>query len=119
MAMGSAKRNNRQMVAYLIGDPSEQTFRCLMRKIPIEYLKNKSYSHYRKSYKTLCSKGNHEQVGKESGQTNHIERYWATPRAGITRYVRKSLSFSAKLKYHHLVTKLCIIDYNQNCINTF
>ncbi len=66
-----------------------------------------------------CSKLNHEQVGKQSGQTNHIERYWATLRARINRYVRKSLSFSRKLKYHHLVTKLFTIDYNLNCINTF
>lgn len=112
-------RHNRQIVAYVIGDRSEQTFRRLIRKIPIEYLKNKSYSDYWKSYKILLSKGNHQQVGKESGQTNHIERWNATLRARISRYVRKSLSFSRKLKYHHLVTKLFIIDYNQNCINTF
>ena len=28
-----------------------------------------------KSYAILKAKGNHQQVGKESGQTNHIERY--------------------------------------------
>ena len=34
-----------------------------------------------KSHAKLKAKGNHEQVGKENGQTNHIERYWATLRA--------------------------------------
>ena len=111
-------RNTRQIVAYVIGDRSEITFRRLIRKIPIEYLKCQSFSDYWKSYAILKAKGNHQQVGKESGQTNHIERYWATLRARITRYVRKSLSFSRKLKYHHLVTKLFIIDYNQNCAST-
>ena len=111
-------RNTRQIVAYVIGDRSEITFRRLLRKIPIEYLKSQSYSDYWKSYTILKAKGNHQQVGKDSGQTNHIERYWATLRARITRYVRKSLSFSRKLRYHHLVTKLFIIDYNQNCSST-
>jgi insertion element IS1 protein InsB len=111
-------RKTRQVVAYVIGDRSEKTFRRLIRKIPIEYLKSKSFSDYWKSYAILKAKGNHQQVGKESGQTNHIERYWATLRARITRYVRKSLSFSRNLRYHHLVTKLFIVDYNQNCSST-
>jgi IS1 family transposase len=59
-------------------------------------------------------------VEKQIAAANrHIERYWATLRARITRYVRKSLSFSRKLKYHHLVTKLFMVNYNQECINTF
>ena len=111
-------RKTRQIVAYVIGDRSEQTFKRLIRKIPIEYLKCQSYSDYWKSYAILKAKGNHKQVGKESGQTNHIERYWATLRARITRYVRKSLSFSRSLRYHHLVTKMFMVDYNQNCLST-
>ena len=109
----------RQIVGYVIGDRSEATFKRLLRKIPSDYLRLKSYSDYWKSYKILCSKGNHRQVGKGSGKTNHIERYWATLRARMSRYVRKSLSFSRKLRYHHLVTKLFILNYNQECINTF
>jgi hypothetical protein len=49
-------RATRQIVAYVIGDRSEQTFRRLIRKVPIEYLKNRSYSDYWKSYGILCSK---------------------------------------------------------------
>jgi insertion element IS1 protein InsB len=112
-------KETRQIVAYVIGDRSEATFRRLVRKIPLTYLWCRSYSDYWKSYGILCSKGNHEQVGKETGKTNHIERYWATLRARMSRYVRKSLSFSRKLKYHHLVTKLFVCNYNQECINTF
>ena len=58
-------KRTRQIVGYVIGDRSELTFRRLLRKIPIEYLRCKSYSDYWKSYKILCSKGNHRQVGKE------------------------------------------------------
>lgn len=71
-----------------------------------------------KSYGILLSKGNHSMVGKETGETNHIERYWATLRARVSRYVRKSLSFSRKLRYHHLITKLFIMDYNVQCLST-
>ncbi|MCY7356223.1 MAG: IS1 family transposase [Rudanella sp.] len=112
-------KETRQIVAYVIGDRSEKTFRRLVRKIPLAYLRCQSFSNHWKSYRLLCSKGNHEQVGKETGKTNHIERYWATLRARLSRYVRKSLSFSRKLKYHHLVTKLFVCNYNQECINTF
>ncbi len=110
-------RSTRQIVGYVIGDRSENTFRRLVRKIPIAYLKGRSFSDYWKSYRMLLGKGNHTQVGKESGETNHIERWNATLRARITRYVRKSLSFSRNLKYHHLVTKLFIVHYNQDCLN--
>jgi insertion element IS1 protein InsB len=117
-------RRTRQIVAYVIGDRRETTFRRLLCKIPLDYLQCPSFSDYWKSYRMLFSKGNHRQVGKESGETNHIEPHrrtgWnATLRARVTRYVRKSLSFSRKLKYHHLVTKLFIVHYNQECIHTF
>jgi IS1 family transposase len=85
-------RKSRQIVAYVVGDRSEKTFRRLIRKIPLEYLRLESYSDYWKSYAILKAKNNHAQVGKESGQTNHIERYWATLPTRISRYVRKSLS---------------------------
>jgi len=111
-------RNTRQIVAYVIGDRSEKTFQRLIRKIPIEWLKIQSYSDAWKSYSCLLSKGNHRMVGKETGQTNHIERYWASLRARVSRYVRKSLSFSRKLRYHHLLTKFFMMDYNAQCLST-
>ena len=111
-------RHTRQVVAYVIGDRSEKTFKRLLRKIPIEWLKRQSYSDAWKSYALLLSKRNHSIIGKETGETNHIERFWATLRARISRYVRKSLSFSRKLRYHHLITKLFILDYNVQCLST-
>jgi insertion element IS1 protein InsB len=94
-------RKTRQVVAYVIGDRSEKTFLRLLRKIPLEYLRLKSYSDYWQSYNILKSKKNHTLVGKDSGETNHIERFWATLRNRVNRYVRKSLSFSRSLKYMH------------------
>jgi len=107
-------RTNRQVVAYVIGDRSNQTMKRLIRKIPIEYLACQSYSDLWKSYRILKSKGNHKMVTKESGQTNHIERWNCTLRQRVSRYVRKSLAFSKTDKFHHLMTKFFIFNYNLN-----
>jgi len=111
-------RSNRQVVAFVIGDRSTQTFKRLIRKIPMEYLVCQSYSDLWKSYRILQAKGNHKLVTKDTGQTNHIERWNCTLRQRVSRYVRKSLAFSKIDKFHHLMTKLFIYEYNLNVINT-
>jgi insertion element IS1 protein InsB len=42
----------------------------------------------------------HVAVGKDSGQTNHIERFNGTMRARISRLVRASYAFSKKIENH-------------------
>jgi len=42
----------------------------------------------------------HQPVGKDSGKTNHIERFNNTLRQRVSRIVRKTLSFSKKLENH-------------------
>ena len=122
-------QNTRQIVAYVIGDRIELTFKRLIRKIPLEYLKCQSCSDYWKSYAILRAKGNHRSgdpqikwvktVNRLIAEANrHIERYLATLRVRITRYVRKSLSFSRNLKYYPLVIKIFMVDHNQNCLST-
>ena len=39
-------------------------------------------------------------IGKETGRTNHIERFKNTLRQQVGRLVRKSLSFSKKFQNH-------------------
>jgi hypothetical protein len=63
-------------------------------------------------------KGNHRQVGKGSGKTSPIERYWATLRARITRYVSVKASLSHE-NSNTITSKLFTVNYNQKCINTF
>ena len=111
-------RSNRQIVAYVIGDRSNRTMKRLTGKIPLDYLKCCSYSDLWKSYRVLLSKGNHQMVDKQSGETAHIERWNCTLRQRLSRYVRRSLAFSKLDKFHHLMTKLFIFKYNLNVINT-
>lgn len=46
MALGGLSRNTRQIVAYVMGDRSQRTFRRLIRKTPKQYLKCHSFSDY-------------------------------------------------------------------------
>ncbi|MCB9419072.1 MAG: hypothetical protein H6667_04675 [Ardenticatenaceae bacterium] len=41
-----------------------------------------------------------------------MERWNNTSRQRISRYVRKTLSFSQTDKFHHLITKRYIYEYN-------
>ncbi|MDF5738566.1 IS1 family transposase, partial [Nostoc sp. S13] len=57
----------------------------------------------------------HRAVGKESGKTNHIERFNNTMRQRISRLVRKTLSFSKKLDNHIGAIWYFIHHYNSCC----
>ena len=56
--------------------------------------------------------GKHQKVGKESGQTNHMERWNNTIRQWLGRLTRKTLSFSKSDFYNELVIRLFIVRYN-------
>jgi IS1 family transposase len=73
-----------------------------------------TYSDFWKPYKAVIDSGFHQSVGKESGQTNHMERWNNTLRQWLGRYTRKTLSFSKTDFYHELITRLFIIKFNQS-----
>ncbi|MCI5168362.1 MAG: IS1 family transposase, partial [Candidatus Electrothrix sp. GM3_4] len=52
------------------------------------------------AYKTVIPVKRHKAVGKETGLTNHIERFNNTMRQRISRLVRDTLSFSKKIENH-------------------
>ncbi len=52
------------------------------------------------------------QVGKETGLTNHVERFNNTLRQRVSRLVRKTLSFSKKLENHIGAVWYFIHHYN-------
>ena len=80
-------RRTRQVVGFALGDRSDQTCRQL--------------------YQNIAS-------GKQSGKTAHIERWNNTLRQSLSRYVRKTLSFSKSLVMHFRVLCLFIWEYNRN-----
>lgn len=105
-------RRTRQIVAYVIGDRSEATCQKLWEAIPDAYKGLLNYSDFWKAYEKVFPKETHQSVGKETGQTAHMERWYNTLRQWNARYTRKTLAFSKKEYYHDLVTRLFIIRYN-------
>lgn len=105
-------RRTRQIVAYIIGDRSEKTCRQLWERIPPAYRICQSFSDFWEAYEKALPEESHQSVGKESGQTNHIERWNNTLRQRVGRFVRKTLSFSKSDYFHELVLRLFIFRYN-------
>ena len=111
-------RRTRQIVAFVMGDHSEATCRHLWQAIPKAYRRCQTFSDFWKAYAAVLPTQTHQSVGKESGQTAHMERWYNTLRQRLGRYTRKSLSFS-KTDYHHaLVTRWFITDYNMHLLRS-
>jgi len=111
-------RRTRQVVAYVIGDRSETTCRKLWERIPEAYKSCRTYSDFWEAYQKVFPEDTHQAVGKESGQTAHVERWNNTLRQRLARFVRRTLSFSKSDFFHELVLKLFIHYYNRLRLKT-
>jgi insertion element IS1 protein InsB len=105
-------RRTRQVIAYYIGDRTEQSCEELWKLIPEDYKGCYSFSDCWRAYQKVFPKKLHKSVGKETGQTSHIERWNNTLRQRVGRFVRKTLSFSKSNFFHNIVTTLFIHNYN-------
>ena len=105
-------RRTRQVIAYHIGDRSDDSCRELWNKVPDDYKNCVSYSDFWESYNNVIDTGKHQCVGKESGETAHVEIWNNIPRQRLGRLTRKTLSFYKTDEYHKLVIKWFIIEYN-------
>ena len=105
-------RRTRQILAYAIGDRSEQTCRLLWQRIPRAYRQGVVYTDFWEAYQKVVPEAQHQAVGKESGQTNHIERWNNTLRQRLARFVRQTLSFSKTDQMHECCLRLYLHDYN-------
>ncbi len=94
-------RNTREIVGVYIGDRSKQGAIELWNSLPSVYRQCAiCYTDFWASYQNVIPKKRHRPVGKESGKTNHIERFNNTMRQRISCLVRATLSFSKKLENH-------------------
>ena len=105
-------RRTRQIVAFVIGDRSKKTCLKLWLKIPEAYRHCHTFSDFWESYQLVFPEETHQSVGKESGETAHMERFYCTFRQRMARFVRKTLSFSKSDAFHHMSIKWFIHDYN-------
>lgn len=81
---------------------------------PQNYKKSIIYTDFWEAYAKVIDTSKHSAVGKDSGKTNHVERWNNTLRQRIPRFVRKTLSFSKSFEMHELYLKLFIHNYNES-----
>jgi insertion element IS1 protein InsB len=105
-------RKTRQVVARAIGDRSEKTCLELWNNIPEEYRQGHCFSDFWKAYQLVIPDEQLSQVGKETGETAHIERWNCTLRQRLARFVRKTLSFSKSIIMHEICLDLFLHRYN-------
>ncbi len=106
------RRRTRQVVAYFIGGRSEGSCRKLWERVPEACRGGRCYSDFWKAYEEAIPEEQHEAVGKDSGGTAHVERWSNTLRQRLSRFVRKSLSFSKSEEMHEVCLRLFLHRYN-------
>jgi len=103
----------RQIVGFHVGNRGEKDAYQLWNSLPGVYRQCAvCYTDFWKAYKKVIPDCRHRAVGKETGKTNHIERFNCTIRQRVSRMVRKTLSFSKILENHKLALKYFIWNYN-------
>jgi IS1 family transposase len=109
------ERQNRKIVGVAFGDRSEETCLDLWKSLPPDYRKRAIlYSDKWDSYSKVLPSKRHRAVGKESGETSHIERFNNTLRQRCPNLVRKGLSFSKSGEFHKIRIMNFIEYYNSN-----
>lgn len=106
-------RETGEIVGLAIGSRTKATARKLWASLPAVYRQCAvSYTDFWEAYENVLPSKRHCAVGKDSGQTNHIERFNNTLRQRCSRLVRKTLSFSKKLDNHIGAIWYFVHDYN-------
>jgi len=109
-------RRTRQIVAFVNGDHSLKTCQKLWEQLPEGYRQCHSFSDFWKAYAAVFPQETHRRVGKETGETAHMERWNNTLRQRVGRFVRQTLSFSKDEWWHDKVTQWFIVTYNLSII---
>ena len=92
----------RRVLAMVVGDRSAGTARRLWAARPRGYRTGVTVStDVLASYAVVIPAARHRAVGKGTGRTAHVERFWCTLRQRCARFVRKTPSFS-KCPRNHL-----------------
>lgn len=108
----------RQVVAFVTGDRTKVTCRRLWNAVPECYKTAHCFSDFWQAYRAVLPDDQHQAVGKESGKTNHVERWNNTLRQCLAQFVRKTLSFSKCPRMHLIRLTLFIHRYNTDLAHT-
>ena len=104
-------RKTRQVVAYAVGNRSKKTCQRLWQAIPEGYRRGHCTDFWA-AYAAVIPQEQHTAVGKETGETAHVERWNNTLRQRLARFVRMTLSFSKSVVMHEACLLLFLHCYN-------
>ncbi|WP_207683628.1 IS1 family transposase [Desulfonema magnum] len=94
-------RDTGEIVGVHIGSRDKAGAKGLRDSLPPVYRQCAvCHTDFREAYNSVFPSERHRAVGKETGQTSHIERFNNTLRQRVSRLVRKTLSFSKKIENH-------------------
>jgi len=107
-------RRTRQIIAWVVGGPQRGNLSALVGRYPTDrpYRHCRSFSDFWRAYSAIFPVATHQQVGKETGQTAHQERWYNTVRQRLARFTRQTLAFSKLDAHHELVLRWYILQHN-------
>lgn len=103
-------RRTRQVVSWTIGPRDWWRCRQLRDRIPMAYARCNTFSDFWHTYDDVFP-GN-TSVGKETGETAHVERINGTLRHCLKRLTRKTIAFSKSIS--HLKDALAVFFHFHN-----
>ena len=113
-------RDTHECVGCFVGSRDRAGAHGLWNSLPGVYRQCAvTYTDFWASYDEIFPDTRHRSVGKETGETNHIERLNCTFRQRISRLVRETLSFSKNLENHIGAIWYFIHHYNDTIRDNF
>ena len=108
---------SRQLVGYAVDQRDQREALRLWQSLPPVYRQCAvCYTDNWKAYPGVLPKTRPRIVGKNTGKTNHLERFNNTLRQRISRLGRKTLVFSNKLENHLGAIAYFIHYYNSSLL---
>jgi insertion element IS1 protein InsB len=90
-----------------------KTCQRLWEAIPDNYRQGHCFTDFWAAYRVVIPEEQHTAVGKETGETAHVERWNNTLRQRLARFVRMTLSFSKSVIMHEACLLLFLHRYNR------
>ena len=109
-------RRTKQVVAYYLGDRTNQSFRIFYNQVPIDYANCLSTSDGLGVYRVLKIYG-HSMGKKKEGRTSQVEAFNTVLRQRLARLVRRTCAFSKSLEMHEIVIRWFIQEYNEGILS--
>jgi insertion element IS1 protein InsB len=106
-------RQRRQVVASALGDRSKQTCQRLWEAIADNYRQGHWFTDFWVADAGMIPEEHHFAVGKETGESAHVERWNKTLRKPLARFVRLTLSFSKSVVMHEACLLLFLHHYKR------